>query len=66
MPKQFSEECCEMTYCAISHWYKHIFDKLGWMVLAKAHKNIILLQLNIYIVLLHLFSFKTPILVGKK
>jgi len=39
MPKQFSEECCEMTYCAISQWYKHIFEKLGWMVLAKAHKN---------------------------
>ena len=39
MPRQLSEECCEMTYCAIGQWYKHIFEKLGWMVLAKAHKN---------------------------
>lgn len=33
-PKKMNE-CCEMTYCALSHWYKCEFEKLGWMILAK-------------------------------
>ena len=27
-------ECCEMTFCALSCWYRTEFEKLGWMILA--------------------------------
>ena len=25
---------CEMTFCALSSWYRTEFEKLGWMILA--------------------------------
>ena len=28
------DECCEMTFCALSYWYRSEFEKLGWMILA--------------------------------
>jgi len=27
-------QCCEMTFCALSSWYRTEFEKLGWMILA--------------------------------
>jgi hypothetical protein len=27
--------CCEATYKGLQKWYKSVFEKLGWMVLAK-------------------------------
>lgn len=37
MKMKMNKECCEYTYCALSHMYKHQFEKLGWMILAEAH-----------------------------
>ena len=28
------DKCCEMTFCALSSWYRSEFEKLGWMILA--------------------------------
>ena len=28
------------TFCALEHWFKSIYEKLGWMVLATHDQNI--------------------------
>ena len=30
-------ECCDATFDGIYAWYKKLFEKLGWMILAKKH-----------------------------
>jgi hypothetical protein len=29
--------CYDATYCSINNWYKSMYEKLGWMILAKNH-----------------------------
>ena len=31
-------ECCKVTYKGLYDWYVDVFEKLGWMILAKSRK----------------------------
>lgn len=35
------------TFCALEHWFKSIFEKLGWMILATHDQNIE--KVNVYL-----------------
>ena len=34
--KSYEYKCCDATFDGIHGWYKAVFEKLGWMVLAKS------------------------------
>lgn len=35
--KTMKKKCCDATYIGLNIWFKHAFENLGWMVLAKSH-----------------------------
>jgi len=35
--KNVGYECCDATYRGIHDWYHAMFEKLGWMIIAKRH-----------------------------
>ena len=35
--KSTNLECCPATFHGLQHWSKHMFEQLGWMILAKKH-----------------------------
>lgn len=37
----------QCTFCALEHWFKSIFEKLGWMILATHDQDIE--KVNIYL-----------------
>jgi Mg2+ and Co2+ transporter CorA len=39
--------CCETTFKGLNTWYKSVFEKLGWMVLAKQYGMTD--QVNVYV-----------------
>jgi predicted ATP-binding protein involved in virulence len=40
-------ECCDATFHGINEWYKRMFERLGWMILA--HKRGMTDQTTVYL-----------------
>jgi len=49
-----NSECAHATHHGLATWYKHLFEKLGWMVLAKNRG--MLDKVSVYIHSLHRFK----------
>ena len=46
----------DATFCGLGHWYKYVFEKMGWMILHKSELQITAYKESVDNLIIHLID----------